>query len=73
MDRIRNFRRDKSGATAVEYGLIVALIAIACAVAIGPMGVNLASVFAKVNLSAPSAPSAPSGPADPAPPRDLRK
>ncbi len=48
MERIRNFRQDNSGGTAVEYGLLVALICIACIVAIGMLGINLANVFKKV-------------------------
>ena len=59
MERIRNFLRDKSGATGVEYGLLVALIGIACAAAIGLLGINLAAVFTSVNVSAPAAPAAP--------------
>jgi len=65
MERIRNFRQDKSGATAVEYGLLVALIGIACTVAIGLLGINNAAVFTNVNLSSPSSPAVPETPAVP--------
>jgi len=37
--------RDESGATAIEYGLIVALIAMACIIAFNALGLNLANVF----------------------------
>ncbi len=30
MEKMRNFFKDESGATMVEYGLMVALIAVAC-------------------------------------------
>ncbi|QIK78835.1 Flp family type IVb pilin [Sphingomonas piscis] len=36
---------DEHGATAIEYGLIVALIALACIVAFQSLGLNLADVF----------------------------
>ena len=36
---------DESGATAIEYGLIVALIAIAMVIALQLTGINLAGVF----------------------------
>jgi pilus assembly protein Flp/PilA len=38
-------RRDDRGATAVEYGLMVALIAIVIIVAVTALGVNLAALF----------------------------
>ena len=36
---------DESGATAIEYGLIAALISVACIVAFQMLGLNLADVF----------------------------
>ena len=33
------------GATAIEYGLIAALISIACIIAFNSLGLNLANVF----------------------------
>lgn len=39
------FIRDDEGATMVEYGLMVALIAIVCILAITSIGTNLNSVF----------------------------
>lgn len=37
--------RDDRGATAIEYGLIAALIAVAAVVVIGQVGTNLSSTF----------------------------
>ena len=41
-------RRDERGATAVEYGLMVALIAAVIVTAVTLIGTNLTSVFNKV-------------------------
>lgn len=38
-------RRDEKGATAIEYGLIAALIAVAAIVAFRRLGLNLATIF----------------------------
>jgi pilus assembly protein Flp/PilA len=59
MERIRNFLQDESGATAVEYSLMVALISIACAVAIRALGINLDTVFTNVKFSGRPASIAP--------------
>jgi pilus assembly protein Flp/PilA len=40
-----NLVRDDSGATLVEYGLIVSLIAIACIVAITALGGKISALF----------------------------
>ena len=42
---IRKFFKDESGATAIEYGLIAALVAIACIVALEAMGTSLSGMF----------------------------
>jgi pilus assembly protein Flp/PilA len=39
---------DAGGATAIEYGLIAALIAVAAVVVMGTVGTNLTSVFSTV-------------------------
>ena len=39
---------DNSGATAIEYGLIAALIAVAAVVVMGTVGTNLSGVFSTV-------------------------
>lgn len=44
----RRFIRDEEGVTAIEYGLIAALIAVAIIVAAGLVGTNLEAVFQKV-------------------------
>jgi pilus assembly protein Flp/PilA len=51
---IRKFLRDENGATAIEYGLIAALVAVACIVALEAMGTSLSSMFdaVKVKLDA---------------------
>jgi len=41
--------RDESGATAIEYGLIVALISLACIIAFQMLGLNLVSVFTTIS------------------------
>lgn len=43
-----DFSRDENGATMVEYGLMVALIAIVCITAITTIGTNLNSVFTDI-------------------------
>jgi pilus assembly protein Flp/PilA len=40
--------RDDSGATAIEYGLIAALIAVAAVTVLGTVGTNLTSTFGTV-------------------------
>lgn len=42
------FAADESGATAIEYGLIAALIAVALIVAAGLVGTNLSSMFTAI-------------------------
>lgn len=39
------FAKDESGATAIEYGLIAAGIAVAIIVAVGTVGTNLSAMF----------------------------
>lgn len=36
---------DERGATAIEYGLIAALISLACIIAFNSLGLNLADIF----------------------------
>ena len=50
-DRVRvpkGLLRDERGATAIEYGLLAALIAIAMLAAIGRAGFTLASLFERI-------------------------
>ena len=43
------FVRDESGATAIEYGLIAALIAVVIIGAVTAVGTNLTGTFSKVS------------------------
>ena len=43
--RFPKLLRDESGATAIEYGLIAALISIACIIAFNSLGLNLSDIF----------------------------
>ena len=45
---IREFIRDEEGVTAIEYGLIAALIAVVIIVAVTAVGANLNVVFDKI-------------------------
>jgi pilus assembly protein Flp/PilA len=45
MQALRRLWRDEEGATAVEYGLMVALIAAVIIVAVTLLGTNLTTVF----------------------------
>ena len=42
------FVRDESGATAIEYGLIAALIAVVIITVVGSVGTNLSNTFGSV-------------------------
>ncbi len=42
---VRSFVREDEGATMVEYGLMVALIAIVCIVAVTSLGTKTSAVF----------------------------
>lgn len=44
-----NLRTDQRGATAIEYGLIAALIALASLIAFRMLGLNLANIFNTIN------------------------
>lgn len=50
---------NERGATAVEYGLMVALIAVAIVVIVGLIGVNLNRLFTIVNVALNGAPAVP--------------
>ena len=47
-ESIRKFAADASGATAIEYGLIAAGIAVAIIVAVGLVGTKLTAMFTTV-------------------------
>ena len=48
---VNSLRSDEQGATAVEYGLMVSLIAIVIIAAVTLIGTNLNTVFSTVNAS----------------------
>lgn len=49
--RLRSLLRDDDGATAIEYGLIAALIAVVIVVAVTAVGTSLSSTFNSVASS----------------------
>lgn len=63
MKTIRNLFADKKGATAIEYGLIAALIAVAAITAMGNLGDQLETTFNTVGtkLKENNTVSAPAG------------
>lgn len=46
---VSRFVQDESGATAIEYGLIVALIAVVIITAVAAVGTNLNTQFGSIN------------------------
>lgn len=45
MQKLVRFLKDESGATAIEYGLIAALIAVAIITAVSSLGSNASNTF----------------------------
>lgn len=50
---ILEFMRDEEGATAVEYGVLIALIIAVCIVVIEIIGTKINTAFEKVNTALP--------------------
>ena len=50
-ETVRRFAADDSGATAVEYGLLVAFIALAIVVAVSQVGTKISAVFDSLSAS----------------------
>ena len=48
---VTRFLKDESGATAIEYGLIVALIAVVIITAVTSLGTKLNSTFTSIGTS----------------------
>jgi pilus assembly protein Flp/PilA len=48
MNIFARFARDESGATAIEYGLIAALIAVGIIVAATALGSNISTLFTNI-------------------------
>ena len=46
---IKNFRQDDSGATAIEYGLIAALVSVAAIGAMSQLGSSLDTMFGTIS------------------------
>ena len=51
MNLISRFIRDESGATAIEYGLIAALIAVVIITGVTAVGSNLSTTFSSLATS----------------------
>ncbi len=49
MKFLAKFKKNEEGATAIEYGLIAALIAVAAITAMSQLGGNLSNTFNDVN------------------------
>ncbi len=50
-DMLINFKRDEKGVTALEYGLIAALIAVVIIGAVTTLGSNLTATFNNIGVS----------------------
>ena len=50
---IQRFWNDEEGATAIEYGLIAGLIAVAIIVSVTALGTDLAKVFSDISKKLP--------------------
>lgn len=50
---VSKFLNDESGATAIEYGLIAALVAVVLVTALTAMGKQLSGTFSKVTANLP--------------------
>jgi pilus assembly protein Flp/PilA len=57
MKFVRNFLREEDGVTAIEYGLIAALIAVVIIAAVTTVGSNLKTTFERIGsaLTPPAA------------------
>jgi pilus assembly protein Flp/PilA len=53
MKTIVNFLRDEEGASAVEYGLLIGLIAVALITVLGLLGTGLEGLFSSVENQLP--------------------
>jgi len=49
MEKLGNFFKDECGATMVEYGLLLALIAVVCILAVTNLGTSLSGQFNAVS------------------------
>ncbi len=53
MEKIRNFFKDEAGASAVEYGLLVALIAVVIIAAVSTLGQKISGTFSSAAAAMP--------------------
>ena len=51
MSKLVRFAKDESGATAIEYGLIAALIAVVIIGGVTAVGTNLSATFTSLSTS----------------------
>ena len=51
MERLIKFLKDEEGVTAIEYGLIAALVAVAIIAAVTTLGTSLSGIFGRVSTS----------------------
>lgn len=59
MQNFARFLKDESGATAIEYGLIASLIAVAIIVAVGNLGDQTSAKFNEIAEGIQNAPTNP--------------
>jgi pilus assembly protein Flp/PilA len=57
--KLRGLRKDKSGVTALEYGLIAGLIAVVIIGAVTTLGTTVSGTFTAISNAMPAAPAAP--------------
>ena len=55
MKKLMRFLKDEDGVTAIEYGLIAALIAVVIIVAVSAVGVSLNGIFNTISTKLDSA------------------
>ncbi len=48
---VKNFIKDESGVTAIEYGMIAALIAVVIIAIVGFVGTGLSTTFNSINTA----------------------
>ena len=51
MNTLQRLIKDESGATAIEYGLIAGLVAVAIIAALGTLGDSLNTLFSKLEIN----------------------
>jgi len=57
INTVKNVLIDESGATAIEYGLIAALVSVAAITALSEMGSSLDAMFTKVSTELKTVPT----------------